>query len=70
MGFCDYCGKLDTGSPTPHSHAECRAEYERRRDAGECVRCGKAHAGKYSACDKCDLGRVVLPYRGYPPGVP
>lgn len=56
--FCEGGTDYNTG------HAACRAEWNRRIEAGKCIRCGERD-GYW--CNKC-LAMERPPWVGYPPG--
>lgn len=65
MGMCYFCGRPE---PEDGRHEDCYGEFERRRDAGKCGRCGRLDAERDSMrCADC----IVVddpPFVGYPPG--
>ena len=63
---CRFCG-TDAGQDSCE-HAPCRGELDRRREAGECLRCGAAPRGRSGAwCDGC-LNACVPRYANFPGG--
>ena len=66
MVECYYCRKPAPAGSQNDYHDECRAEFERRRDAGKCIDCGKAKAKHSMTCAKCL--RIGLQFRNYPGG--
>lgn len=68
MAECTLCGR-ELGRGRWRDHAECVAEWGRRADAGECVRCRAAGAsGQGGLCRRCDKSGEAPPYPGYPGG--
>ena len=64
---CGFCRKPLGPGESIH-HRACRAEWERREDAGLCIRCGASECAPTSRwCAECvDMG-MPQPYPGYPP---
>lgn len=61
---CYYCGKHMPAGSSYGFHTVCRALFERRRDAGKCVDCGRAPAKTHMSCAKC--WRSGLMFGRYP----
>lgn len=65
MMGCRYCGRpLEEGEG--RTHGACDVEFDKRLDAGKCVRCSgpKSDSGTY-ACWEC--WNAGASYVGYPP---
>ena len=58
--LCDICG-YELGEDDLSAHKSCETEYERRKNDGECIRCGLEIEGKATTHQEC-LG---MPYIGY-----
>lgn len=64
--MCKFCGGGPVSGDIPY-HEQCRAEWERRMDDGECVYCGRCNAYHTFPCAECGVAGDML-YSGYPGG--